>query len=199
MKIKMFKIIKILNKNKIFRHNYMNLNNKHLDSPERTQRRRMKKLQSFKLTSSFQKDKSSQMDDETMMKKQQNNKIKNSLKKFSLPYQITLFCITYIVLLLLILSVSITEYLLTRNYILDLRKFIEMYKGIHQRNFYLILKSHSAAAEWLFCLCFVWSGSQLLFLQNRITLNLFDCSGFNRQLFSVPALFSSHYRPLRRK
>ena len=49
----------------------MNLNNKHLDSPERTQRRRMKKLQSFKLTSSFQKDKSSQMDDETMMKKQQ--------------------------------------------------------------------------------------------------------------------------------
>lgn len=139
MKIKMFKIIKILNKNKIFRHNYMNLNYKHLDSPERTQRRRMKKLQSFKSTSSFQKDKSSQMDDETMMKKQQNNKIKNSLNKFSLPYQITLFCITYIVLLLLILSVSITEYLLTRNYILDLRKFIEMYKGIHQRNFYLIL------------------------------------------------------------
>ena len=89
---------------------------------------------------SIRKEKTAKYIEEPILLKKDTTKIyKASVKSFSLPYQIILFIVNFVLLLLFIFSSGLIEFFFTKHYIQELQNYINLYQHINERNLLLII------------------------------------------------------------
>ena len=136
MKIKVFKIIKLKNSamNKPFKNTIIK-NRHHLSGDQSPKSRK-----ALSPNNSIRKEKTAKYIEEPILLKKDTTKIyKASVKSFSLPYQIILFIVNFVLLLLFIFSSGLIEFFFTKHYIQELQNYINLYQHINERNLLLII------------------------------------------------------------